>query len=282
MTAEVRKAFEDFGCFEAVYKLIPSKVHKDMYGALDDLFDLPSETKMKSLDKLNPAYSYIGPHPLYPLVESLGIGSAASIESVQRFTTLMWPEGRPTFCNIVHSYVHQLLPLEQMIKKMTFESFGVEKYCPSSESTDCLLRFNAYTPSENETNGLNAHTNKSMFTILQQNNIHGLEVQTKNGEWLTATPSPDSFMVISGDAFLAWSNGRLYNPLHRVTMHAKEKRYSLVLFIFTKGIIETPEELVDEEHPLLFKPIHFLDSVRSYYSEESKIEESTLEKSCGV
>lgn len=102
----------------------------------------------------------------------------------------------------MHSYVQQLMQLEQMIKKMTFESFGLERYCPSSESTDYNFRLMAYTPQKDETKGLSAHTDKSMFTILHQNQVDGLEVQTKNGEWFGVSPSPNSFVVLIGDFFM--------------------------------------------------------------------------------
>ncbi|KAJ0672895.1 hypothetical protein HanRHA438_Chr13g0622891 [Helianthus annuus] len=37
-------------------------------------------------------------------------------------------------------------------------------------------------------------------------------------------------------------------------MNGQEDRYSIALFSFKKGIVEIPEELVDEDHPPRFKP----------------------------
>lgn len=51
-----------------------------------------------------------------------------------------------------------------------------------------------------------------------------------------------------------WCNGRLQCPRHRVMVRGHETRYSIGLFSGVKGTIVCPKELVDEEHPVLFKP----------------------------
>ena len=41
-------------------------------------------------------------------------------------------------------------------------------------------------------------------------------------------------------------------------MKENKTRYSIGLFAFINGVIDVPEELVDEENPLRYKPIdHF-------------------------
>ena len=54
----------------------------------------------------------------------------------------------------------------------------------------------------------------------------------------------------------AWTNGRLHSPLHRVTLTGDEARYSIGLFSVPKegSIIKAPDEMVDDDHPLLYKP----------------------------
>lgn len=86
---------------------------------------------------------------------------------------------------------------------MIVKSFDLEKYMDEHmNSTNYLLRVMKYTgPQTAETKlGLNAHTDKNIVTILYQNQISGLEVQTKNGEWIQVKPSPDSFIAMIGDS----------------------------------------------------------------------------------
>lgn len=92
-----------------------------------------------------------------------------------------------------------------MVKRMVFESFGVEKnYDSLIESTKYLFRVMKYkgTQMEETKVGAPSHTDKSFLTILHQNQINGLEVQTRNGEWISVKPSASSFIIMNGDAFL--------------------------------------------------------------------------------
>ncbi|KAH0987726.1 hypothetical protein GBA52_014903 [Prunus armeniaca] len=52
----------------------------------------------------------------------------------------------------------------------------------------------------------------------------------------------------------AWSNDRVHACPHQVKYCGDEIRYSLGLFTFNNGVIQVPEELVDESHPLLYNP----------------------------
>lgn len=63
-----------------------------------------------------------------------------------------------------------------------------------------------------------------------------------------------------------WSNDRIRSCTHRVIMGGNEDRYSIGLFTFHDGTINIPEKLVDEKHPLHYKPFNHLGYVDYYYS----------------
>lgn len=93
--------------------------------------------------------------------------------------------------------------LEQMVVQMVCESYGIKEYYEwHKKTTNYLLRVMRYRgPKEKETNaGLRPHTDKSFITILNQNEVNGLEIMTKDGEWICYNPSPSSFVVMAGDA----------------------------------------------------------------------------------
>lgn len=102
----------------------------------------------------------------------------------------------------MNSYSVQLSELDKIVRRrMILESLGLEKYMEEHmESTNYLLRVMKYEgPQTTETKiGLLAHTDKNIVTIPHQNHINGLEVLTKDGHWVEAKPSSDSFIVIIG------------------------------------------------------------------------------------
>ncbi|XP_039170464.1 2-oxoglutarate-dependent dioxygenase AOP3-like [Eucalyptus grandis] len=129
-----------------------------------------------------------------------------------------------------------------------------------------------------------AHTDKSFLSYLHQNNIRGLEVRTKDGEWFTFEPSASTFMVMAGDACVAWSNGRIKACYHRVAVREESQvRYSLGTFSYISGIIESPEEFINKAHPRQYKPFNHIDFLCYYDSSDNRIKAESLIKSyCGV
>lgn len=107
-----------------------------------------------------------------------------------------------------------LASLEEMVKRMIFESYGLEeKLCASHvDSATFIIRFNSYrVPRPNETvTGAKPHTDKSFLTILDQNQVGGLEVEMKDGQWCAVDFLPSSFIVIAGEGLLV---GHMYPPL---------------------------------------------------------------------
>lgn len=91
--------------------------------------------------------------------------------------------------------------LEEMVVRMVFESYGVEKYYESCY----LARVMKYREAqENEPKlGFVSHTDKSFMSTIHQNcNINGLEIKTKNGDWFGVQLSPSSIVVMAGDAIM--------------------------------------------------------------------------------
>lgn len=89
---DVRRALEEYGCFVALYDKISQQHRTSMFSELKELFDLPTEIKMKNVSD-KPYFGYIGNHPsIPPLHESLGIENATTLEGVESFTNIIWPK----------------------------------------------------------------------------------------------------------------------------------------------------------------------------------------------
>lgn len=57
--------------------------------------------------------------------------------------------------------------------------------------------------------GVGEHCDYGVLTILLQDEVGGLEVRSRNGEWLSAKPIPGSFVVNIGDMLERLTWGRL-------------------------------------------------------------------------
>ncbi|KAH1148088.1 hypothetical protein GLYMA_15G205100v4 [Glycine max] len=267
-----------------IFEKVPLELRKAIFAALQELFDLPLQTKILNVSK-KPYRGYVGQYPMVPLFESMGIDDANVYENVESMTNIMWPHGNPSFSKTIQSFSEQLSELDQIIRKMILESLGVEKYLEEHmNSTNYLLGVMKYKgPQTSDTKvGLTTHSDKNIVTILYQNEVEGLEVMTKDGKWISYRPSPDSFVVMIGDSLHKLR--RLHSPFHRVMMSGNEARYSAGLFSIPKGgnIIKAPEELVDEEHPLLFKPFDHVEFLKYYYTEKGQRDQFALRTYCGV
>ena len=93
---DVQRAFEECGCFVAVYDKVPLQLHNTMFAKVEELFYLPKDTKIKNTSD-KPYYGYYGQISFLPLYECLGIDNPLNLEGVQNFTNLMWPAGNELF-----------------------------------------------------------------------------------------------------------------------------------------------------------------------------------------
>lgn len=103
----------------------------------------------------------------------------------------------------VLAYNKLVAELEEMVTRMVFETYGVEKYLDAHRKmVTYLCRGMKYRPPvANETNmGFVPHTDKDFITVLHQNGVNGLEVKARDGEWFSVELEPSSYIVMSGDA----------------------------------------------------------------------------------
>lgn len=65
-------------------------------------------------------------------------------------------------------------------------------------------------------------------------------------------------------------------------MEADKPRYCLAMFSFNHGMTHIPEELVDSDHPLQFKPFDNFGLAWFYLSGVTDMTGSTAKAYCGV
>ncbi|MBA0700513.1 hypothetical protein Goari_020451 [Gossypium aridum] len=131
---------------------------------------------------------------------------------------------------------------------MIIDSYGLgEKWESEMINYKTLVRFMKYIappPGEYE-RGLFAHTDKSVSTIICDDQISGLEIEV-DGQWIKLSLSP-FFCFVVGD------------PL----------KVSFVIPIESTKI-KTPKELIDEQHPQLYKDFDFMGFFLYAFSDPAK------------
>ncbi|KAA0058792.1 putative 2-oxoglutarate-dependent dioxygenase AOP1 isoform X1 [Cucumis melo var. makuwa] len=236
-----------------------------------------------------PYHGYFGGYSFLPLYESMAIDNPIQLKSTQSFANLMWPtRDNNHFCVTVERFSTLVAKLEKMVTKMVLESYGVSKVVnePIMESTNYLLRLFKYRVAEkDETDvGLHSHTDLTFFSIIHQHLISGLQIQSLNDDqWLDVHPSSHcSFIVMAGDALMAWSNERIRSCRHKVIMRGEETRYSIGMFSFKNGTIEVPQGFVDDANPLRYKPFNHYDFLTYDKANASHNTISRIKDYCGL
>jgi isopenicillin N synthase-like dioxygenase len=106
---------------------------------------------------------------------------------------------------------------------------------PSFKKPMPMLRLLHYPPQKPDESGehigTRAHTDTGAITILAQDNTGGLEILLKSGEWVTAPPVQDAYIVNLGELMKAWSDGIFTSTPHRVINRYGHERYSVPYFV---------------------------------------------------
>ncbi|KAL6205414.1 hypothetical protein ACLB2K_022674 [Fragaria x ananassa] len=196
---KVREACENYGCFEIVYDRIPPQLKAETFCVSRELFSLPLEKKKKNINP-KPYQGYNGPSVRYPLYEGFGFEEASNYESLRSLTEELLPHGHDQFCTVI-SMTKKLDELKNMINLMILDGYGLEETSNSFMVSKTLLKLMKYTapPSRYYSIGTPVHTDKAFSTILCDDQVSGLEVQTRDEQWVKLSISPRSFVFLVGD-----------------------------------------------------------------------------------
>lgn len=121
----------------------------------------------------------------------------------------------------INSMSSKMLELNFIVLRMILESFGIEKYYDSQvANTANVFRLMKYKvpPNDDAAIGLVPHTDKNILTLLFQNDVQGLEVLTKEGNWVQVEIPEGSFVVMVGDALKvrAWFSSLSFTELKMI------------------------------------------------------------------
>lgn len=186
-----------------------------------------------------------------------------------------WP-ALDGFQSDVMDYHDAMTVLAQKLIGIVSKALDAESALLSAfETPTTWLRLLYYPPLNDETEdsalanqgiyGSAPHTDFGCLTLLAQDEIGGLQVQSLEGDWIDVPRIPGAFVVNVGDMLHRWSNGRLRSTPHRVINSSGLARYSCPFFYDPNVLtnISPLRSCVTDEKPALFDSINFGEFLRS-------------------
>ncbi|ORY71571.1 uncharacterized protein BCR38DRAFT_417410 [Pseudomassariella vexata] len=185
----------------------------------------------------------------------------------------------PEFKEDLIAYWGAMLTLARRLVKSFALSLGLEENYwddkvthPGADSV-----FNYYRPRTDEETAkkfvsLGSHTDLQLFTLLWQDNIGGLQVLTKEGQWIKAPPIEGTIVVNIGDYMMRLCNDIYKSTVHRVANESKLERVSMPFFFgLNFNCVESVvPSCVTETNPAKYGPISCGDWCQMRFELERK------------
>lgn len=280
---EIGRACEEWGFFQVINHGVDANVIERLRAAAQDFFQKPPEERML----------------LHNDDFGSTVGYSTSFNTKQE-TIREWRDslnfnrfpGRgdgfqeaPDFCRQqLQNYVAGVEKLAGSLFTAMFENLSVKEEDMEAAGVPplprLLMSINYYPPCPDPslTLGLSGHSDVSCLTILQPDEIPGLQVK-KGGRWVVVKPAPGAFVINLADQTEILTNGKYKSIEHRAVTNTDKARMSIACFFgpTEESIIAPLPCFIDENHPPRFKPTKFADYVQNFSSNRLLSDRGTLD-----
>lgn len=266
------KAYEEVGFVAVKNHGIPGELIEDLYRYVQEFFSLPLEQKRKYEIKGlagQRGYTSFGKEHAKgsdapDLKEFFQYGQVArnnykdefypenvQVEQIREFNS--------TFDDAYRAFEKSGSALLQAIALyLALDEHYFDQYVFNGNS---ILRAIHYPPiTETPKSAIRAeqHEDINLITLLVGASADGLEILTKQNEWVPVTSLPEQIVVNVGDMLQRLTNNKLRSTTHRVVNPKKElwhtSRFSIPFFLHPKSSmsLECLSNCVDEKNPLAY------------------------------
>lgn len=142
----------------------------------------------------------------------------------------LWPD-LDGFKEVMEEYFNAMHELSCRLLKVVAQSLSLEDefFTKHMDSPGSLVRLICYP--EDSKAGCGEHQDYGCMTIVAQDDVGGLQVKTKQGEWIDIENIPNTFVVNIGDLMARWTDDLYISTPHRVICNGTNERYSIPFFV---------------------------------------------------
>jgi isopenicillin N synthase-like dioxygenase len=275
VAAEVGAACRDVGFFYVVNHGVAPELIAKAFAQSRDFFALPVADKRKlAIETIggNRGYSGLLHEALDPtrgpdMKEAFNVGLDLAADDSELlagkpFRSLnAWP-GVSDFRETLLSYYDACAALGARLHRAFAQDLGLRADFFDDKfnrpmATLRLLHYPAPPRAAPAPTGAGAHTDYGNLTLLATDDVGGLEVRTRAGQWIEAPVVPGAFVVNIGDCLMRWTNDVYVSTPHRVVNRSARERYSIAFFYDPNpdAIVETIPSCVGEGEVVRYPPI---------------------------
>ena len=180
-----------------------------------------------------------------------------------------WPEAMPGFKAATMAYFSAMRPLAHAMVSVIASSLDLppDWFEADFQEPTCTLRLIRYPSQEGAADnqfGFAPHIDTSFLTLLAQSALPGLEVRTREGDWIRPPAIPGTFVLNTGEMLARYSNDRYLPTPHRVINDNNALRHAIPFFHGPglEAVIRSAPTCVSAANPARYEPLLYADHRR--------------------
>lgn len=279
--ADLRRILFDHGFFYLTGHGVDPKLIADVLATSKRFFALPLEEKLKIEMVKSPHFrgynraGYERTRGQQDWREQIDINTEGEAVEItpetpawkRLFGPNQWPEAVPELKPLLLAYQAEVTRVGIDVLKAIAVALGQSEdafaqiYEPQPSQLLKIIRYPGREVAETD-QGVGAHKDGGFVTVLLQDTVEGLRVQTEDGVWIDAPPVPGTFVINTGELLELATNGFVRADVHDVIAPpAGVERFSVAFFLGSRydatiPVIDLPEELHSKERGITVDPLN--------------------------
>lgn len=279
--ADLRKTLHDHGFFYLTGHGVDPKLIADVIATSKRFFALPLEEKLEIEMVKSPHFrgynraGYERTRGQQDWREQLDINTEGEAVEIGPDTPAwkrllgpnQWPAALPELKPLLLAYQAEVTRVGIDVLKAIAVALGqpedafAQIYEPQPSQLLKIIRYPGREVAETD-QGVGAHKDGGFVTVLLQDTVPGLRVQTEDGVWLDAPPVPGTFVINTGELLELATNGFVRADVHDVVAPpAGVERFSVAFFLGSRydatiPVIDLPQELKRDERGVTVDPLN--------------------------